>query len=136
MIEYGVVNKLGYLIQNRSKSNVVQPNEEERIEGGAPEDSDVMEERKRISDTPLATLMETDALIINNLAKNYRDLQAVKSISVGVPRQECFGLLGQNGAGKTTTFKMMTGDVFVSKGNAYLNQYDVKQHLTQVNIVS
>jgi ABC-type multidrug transport system ATPase subunit len=34
---------------------------------------------------------------------------------------QCFGLLGVNGAGKTTTFKMLTGDVDVTKGNATLN---------------
>ena len=39
----------------------------------------------------------------------------------GVPNGQCFGLLGVNGAGKTTTFKMMTGDVDVTKGNATLN---------------
>ncbi|OWF51666.1 ATP-binding cassette sub-family A member 3-like [Mizuhopecten yessoensis] len=130
MIEYGVINRLAYFVSNRS--NVVNPNEEELIDGSDPEDSDVMEERKRIRDTPLETLMETDALIIDNIAKTYGSLRAVKGISVGVGTQECFGLLGQNGAGKTTTFKMMTGDVFVSNGNAYLNKYDVKQHLNQV----
>ncbi|XP_033746448.1 ATP-binding cassette sub-family A member 3-like [Pecten maximus] len=129
MIEYGVINRLVYYVSNRS--NVINPNEEELIDGNT-EDSDVMEERKRIRDTPLDTLLETDALVINNIAKTYGSFKAVRGISVGVGSQECFGLLGQNGAGKTTTFKMMTGDVFVSNGNAYLNKYDVKQHLTQV----
>ncbi|XP_060066261.1 phospholipid-transporting ATPase ABCA3-like [Ylistrum balloti] len=128
MIEYGVINRLAYLVTNRS--NAINPNEEELIEGN--EDSDVLDERRRIRDTPLETLMENDALIINNMTKNYGGFRAVRGISVGVGSQECFGLLGQNGAGKTTTFKMMTGDVFVSSGNAYLNKYDVKQHLIQV----
>lgn len=129
MIEYGVINRIAYKLATRS--NDVNPNEEELIEGST-EDSDVMDEKKRIQDTPLDSLMETDALIINNIAKSYGSSRAVRGISVGVGSQECFGLLGQNGAGKTTTFKMMTGDVFVSSGNAYLNKYDVKQHLNQV----
>lgn len=47
---------------------------------------------------------------------------AVDRLCVGVPKGQCFGLLGVNGAGKTTTFKMLTGDVFVTEGNAFLNQ--------------
>lgn len=31
---------------------------------------------------------------------------------------QCFGLLGVNGAGKTTTFKMLTGDIDVTSGEA------------------
>lgn len=46
---------------------------------------------------------------------------AVDRSCFGVPNGQCFGLLGVNGAGKTTTFKMMTGDVDVTKGNATLN---------------
>ena len=53
-------------------------------------------------------------------------------ICVGVPDQECFGLLGQNGAGKTTTFKMLTGDVMVTGGNAYLKGYDVRNDIKKV----
>ena len=36
-------------------------------------------------------------------------VQAVKGLWAGVPKGECFGLLGVNGAGKTTTFKLLTG---------------------------
>ena len=48
---------------------------------------------------------------------------AVDKISVGVHKGECFGLLGVNGAGKTTTFKMLTGDVSATSGDAYLAGY-------------
>ena len=36
---------------------------------------------------------------------------------------QCFGLLGVNGAGKTSTFKMLTGDVTVTGGDAALNSH-------------
>jgi len=37
---------------------------------------------------------------------------------------ECFGFLGVNGAGKTTSFRMLTGDEYMSTGNARLYNYD------------
>ena len=36
---------------------------------------------------------------------------------------QCFGLLGVNGAGKTTTFRMLTGDLSPTHGDADLNGY-------------
>ena len=40
---------------------------------------------------------------IENLSKNYKDLQAVDQISFDIKKGEILGLLGPNGAGKTTT---------------------------------
>jgi len=48
---------------------------------------------------------------------------AVDRISVGIHKGECFGLLGVNGAGKTTTFKMLTGNVSPTSGDAHLAEY-------------
>lgn len=45
---------------------------------------------------------------------------AVDRLCVGIPKGQCFGLLGVNGAGKTTTFKMLTGDIPMSSGAAYI----------------
>ena len=44
---------------------------------------------------------------------------------------DCFGLLGINGAGKTTTFKMLTGDIGATAGDAYLSGHSVTWSLTQ-----
>ena len=48
---------------------------------------------------------------------------AVNDLTIGVHKGECFGLLGVNGAGKTTTFKMLTGDISVTAGDAHLAGY-------------
>ena len=53
-------------------------------------------------------------------------------INLGVPLGECFGLLGINGAGKTTTFKMLTGDLQVSEGDAYVNHYSIRADIKKV----
>lgn len=38
---------------------------------------------------------------------------AVKSTSLGIPRGECFGLLGINGAGKSSTLGMLSGNLLL-----------------------
>lgn len=46
---------------------------------------------------------------------------------------ECFGLLGVNGAGKTTTFKMLTGDVKISHGDAWVRGLSLKSDMNKVH---
>ena len=92
------------------------------------EDEDVALERQRLSSGGA----QSDTLVLDSLYKQYGPFVAVDHISVGVPEQECFGLLGQNGAGKTTTFKMLTGDVMLSEGDASVRQYSVKTDIKQV----
>lgn len=131
LIEIGVIDQIRY--KTSSSSAVGNETEENMINGsGKDEDDDVVHERKRLNSSAITSLMETDALVIKNLSKSYGSFHAVRGISVGVPKCECFGLLGQNGAGKTTTFKMLTGDVRVSRGNAYLDSHDIKTHLKEV----
>ncbi len=46
---------------------------------------------------------------VKNLAKTYKQVQAVRGISFAVQEGEIFGLLGPNGAGKTTTLEILEG---------------------------
>lgn len=129
MIDSGVIQRLVYRALC-NKHSITDP------DNVMVQDSDVIEEANRVNSTQIGDLMNTDKLIIKNLRKTYGTLnkfEAVKDISVGISRQECFGLLGQNGAGKTTTFKMLTGDVMVSTGKAYVNGFSVKSQLRQVH---
>lgn len=43
------------------------------------------------------------------LCKTFKKQEAVKDISIKVPRNSIYGLLGANGAGKSTFLKMITG---------------------------
>ena len=97
------------------------------------EDYDVAKERQRITETPLQVLLESDALVVNELTKNYGDILAVDRLSFGIPRGECFGLLGINGAGKTSTFQMLTGDEMITSGSAYLDGHSIKTDIQNVN---
>ncbi|XP_027045418.1 ATP-binding cassette sub-family A member 1-like isoform X2 [Pocillopora damicornis] len=89
------------------------------------EDEDVEKERERIERGEGTD----DILRLKNLTKVYKTRRmrnvAVNRLCVGVPKGECFGLLGVNGAGKTSTFKMLTGDISVTSGEAFVDGYSV-----------
>ncbi|XP_061178877.1 phospholipid-transporting ATPase ABCA3-like [Saccostrea echinata] len=132
LLDSGIVNRLLYRTLCSSKSGTADLESDQYTS----QDSDVLEEAMRVNSTNQSDLMKTDKLIIKNLKKTYGLIDhfyAVKGISVGISEQECFGLLGQNGAGKTTTFKMLTGDIMISSGKAYINGFSVSSHLRQVH---
>ena len=49
----------------------------------------------------------------------------VKDVDVLLERGEIVGLLGPNGAGKTTSFYMITGMIKPTKGNIFLDDYEI-----------
>lgn len=114
-----------FFIKSRRKDVVSNANRDE--------DVDVASERRRI----MRGLRSNDVLSLKNLTKMYvtqklgRHL-AVDHLCLGVPAGECFGLLGVNGAGKTTTFKMLTGDITPTSGDAELNHYSILKDLHKV----
>lgn len=90
------------------------------------EDTDVTTERLRVNANP------QEAVVCQGLGKTYRgkvNKVAVKNVSFGVPSGEIFGLLGVNGAGKSTTFKMLTGEVGISRGGAKINGHDIAKNM-------
>ncbi|XP_076468788.1 phospholipid-transporting ATPase ABCA3-like isoform X1 [Babylonia areolata] len=97
-------------------------------DSASSEDRDVALEKQRVDSGGA----DGDTLVLNRLYKQYGTFVAVNHISVGIPEQECFGLLGQNGAGKTTIFKMLTGDVMVTDGDASVWQHSVKSDIRAV----
>lgn len=65
------------------------------------------------------------AILVKNLRKvfmlgggSYK--VAVDNVSFGIDNGEVFGLLGVNGAGKTTTFKMLSGELKPTSGQAWV----------------
>ncbi|EEI16652.1 ABC transporter ATP-binding protein [Corynebacterium lipophiloflavum] len=51
----------------------------------------------------------SDAIVLDNVSKTYRDIVAVDGLSFTAARGEILALLGPNGAGKTTTVEMCEG---------------------------
>uniref|UniRef100_A0A669EVN9 P-type phospholipid transporter n=1 Tax=Oreochromis niloticus TaxID=8128 RepID=A0A669EVN9_ORENI len=96
-----------------------------------PEDEDVARERERVK----SGKAHSDILTMIDLSKVYKAGRkpAVDRLCLGIPRSECFGLLGVNGAGKTSTFRMLTGDTPVTHGEAFLSQHSVLTEMEQVH---
>ena len=46
---------------------------------------------------------------IKDLCKSYKKQKVLKEISMNIPKNQVYGLLGANGAGKSTLLKMMSG---------------------------
>ncbi|XP_053220123.1 phospholipid-transporting ATPase ABCA3 [Podarcis raffonei] len=101
-----------------------------------PEDRDVADERKKVLESPTASLSSLNSpLVIKELTKVYSNRDsclAVDRISLAVNKGECFGLLGFNGAGKTTTFKMLTGDESITSGDAYVDGHSILANIKKV----
>lgn len=51
---------------------------------------------------------------------------AVDRVSFGIKQGEVFTLLGVNGAGKTTTFKVLSGEIQPTSGEAHIAGYSVQ----------
>jgi ABC-2 type transport system ATP-binding protein len=67
-----------------------------------------------------------DALVIKDLKKKYAaGTEALKGVSLTVPKGELFALLGPNGAGKTTIIGIVTGLVTKSSGSVSVFGIDI-----------
>ena len=65
------------------------------------------------------------AIEIRNVRKRYKELQALKGVSLSVEEGEFFGLLGPNGAGKTTLISILAGLARADSGTISVRGHDV-----------
>jgi ABC-2 type transport system ATP-binding protein len=63
---------------------------------------------------------------ILNLTKRFGRAEAVRDLTLSVPRGEIFCFLGPNGAGKTTTIKILTGLLRPTSGSALVAGMDIR----------
>jgi ABC-type glutathione transport system ATPase component len=140
LIENSYLRQMSYIIKRRFyKASTKEPDidlqiQKEKFYGDIEKDSDVIEEENRISNT-IKNNNCTEFFAVDKLVKYYSNsFVAVKGISFGINSSECFGLLGVNGAGKTSTFKMITGDEYITEGDVYLNNSNIKNDLKNVNL--
>lgn len=138
----GFLRSIIYRIFNQKRDapkndEIMDQLELEQAYGDIKKDEDVKAEEDRIArliqSNQFKSPLNQEIFIVDDLTKYYSGFMAVKGISFSMKQAECFGLLGVNGAGKTTTFKMITGDETITKGNAYLNQVDLRKNIEKVD---
>jgi ABC-2 type transport system ATP-binding protein len=66
------------------------------------------------------------AIEVQNLKKNFGELQAVQGVSFTVQAGEIFSLLGPNGAGKSTIISMLSGLLQPTAGEARLMGHSLR----------
>jgi ABC-2 type transport system ATP-binding protein len=66
-----------------------------------------------------------NAVVIQELSKNFDAIQAVDKLSLEIRTGEIFGLLGPNGAGKTTTIRMLSALIAPTSGTAWVAGYQI-----------
>jgi ABC-2 type transport system ATP-binding protein len=71
-------------------------------------------------------------ITIRNLAKRYRDCEALDGVSLQVPPGVVFALLGENGAGKTTMIKCLTGFEQPTSGSAEILGMDCQKDALEI----
>lgn len=59
----------------------------------------------------------SEYLLVNNVSKYFRGIQAISNFTMGLAKGEIIGLIGPNGAGKTTLFNLVTGFLIPDRGD-------------------
>lgn len=72
------------------------------------------------------------SLILENVAKNFGEVQALKGVSMTLKKGEVVGLLGPNGAGKSTLMKILTGYYTQWEGKVDFFEKDLKIELLAI----
>jgi ABC-2 type transport system ATP-binding protein len=73
-----------------------------------------------------------DAIVVEELRKRYKDVQALDGVSFAVREGEVFGLLGPNGAGKSTTVRTLATLTQPDSGRALVAGEDVVRNANRV----
>ncbi|XP_029334989.1 ATP-binding cassette sub-family A member 3-like isoform X1 [Mus caroli] len=69
---------------------------------------------------------------IMHLHKEFRNKPAVNNLSLNIYEGQVTVLLGHNGAGKTTTLSVLTGRFAATRGEAYINGYNISDNMIEV----
>ncbi len=79
-------------------------------------------------------MKDRDDLLISTsgLSKTYKNIQALKSLDLCVPKNSIFGFLGPNGAGKSTAIKLLLGLVKPTSGAGSIFGMDILKDSAEI----
>lgn len=69
---------------------------------------------------------------IKELNKSFKDVKAVRDLSLNVREGELFAFLGVNGAGKSTTINIICGQLAKDSGSVIIDGCDIENRLDEV----
>lgn len=69
---------------------------------------------------------------VDNLARKYGKVDALRGVSFEVSRGEIFGVIGADGAGKTTLIRILTTLLLADRGSAEVDGFDVVSQYRQI----
>ncbi|WP_270942258.1 ABC transporter ATP-binding protein [Romboutsia lituseburensis] len=69
--------------------------------------------------------MNKTVLSVDNISKSIKRKNIIKNINFEIKEGDICGFVGPNGAGKTTLIRIITGLIKPTKGEIYINNYDV-----------
>lgn len=69
---------------------------------------------------------------IKDVKKSFKDIKALKGVSMDILDFEIFGLLGVNGAGKSTLIKILSGLVKKDSGKITINGLDIDKDIYEI----
>ncbi|MGQ9424730.1 ATP-binding cassette domain-containing protein [Gilvimarinus sp. F26214L] len=86
------------------------------------------------TDLPIAD--KDVAVVINNVTKRFKSVEALRGLSARIRYGHLTGLVGPDGAGKTTLMRMMTGLLVPDAGHITLAGFDVVDDNDAIHVAS
>lgn len=69
---------------------------------------------------------------VANVTKKFGNHVVVDNLTISIPENQIFGLLGSNGAGKTTTINMLTGLLLPDEGSISILDMDANKDIEKI----
>lgn len=80
--------------------------------------------------------MSNYSVIVENISKSYKDVEAVRNISFSVKKGDLYGLIGPDGAGKTSLFRMLTTLLIPDTGKGIVEGFDIVKEYKSIRKIS
>jgi ABC-2 type transport system ATP-binding protein len=79
--------------------------------------------------------MPEEFMVVKDLHKSFKELNAVNGVSFSIHKGEIFGLLGPNGAGKTTTIRMLSTVLESDSGDITIGGHSIRHEAEAVRSI-